>query len=201
MSRIINSGGVILRRNQSNRIIARFSFRKPDTSASALSYLYQHQNYSLIASNLSNNSESTQNKQQPLRWYPPHHFIFLPLSFLLGIASAVYASQLPDHRLEWVFITMGFCMIFFLAYMLRQHYALGNQDRIIRLEMRLRYFQLTSNRFEVYEQQLTFGQIAALRFASDIELPGLLQQTIAEQLKPNAIKSRIQNWVPDHMRL
>ena len=92
-------------------------------------------------------------------------------------------------------------MIFFLAFMLRQHYALGNQNRIIRLEMRLRYFLLTSNRFETFEPQLSFGQIAALRFASDAELPALLQQTIAEQLKPGSIKSRIQNWVPDHMRL
>jgi len=85
--------------------------------------------------------------------------------------------------------------------MLRQHYALGNQNRIVRLEMRLRYYQLTQKRFEPLEQQLSFSQIAALRFASDEELPDLVLRAVNESLSPNDIKKAIKNWTPDYMRV
>ena len=85
--------------------------------------------------------------------------------------------------------------------MLRQHYALGNQNRIVRLEMRLRYYLLTQKRFEPLEEQLSFNQIAALRFASDEELPDLIRRTINESLSPKEIKKAIKNWTPDYMRV
>jgi hypothetical protein len=91
-------------------------------------------------------------------------------------------------------------MITWLSFMTRQHYALGNQDRIVRLEMRLRYYQLTHTQLEQYEGRLSFKQIAALRFASDEELPALLQKALEEHLSPNAIKRSITNWQEDEMR-
>ena len=85
--------------------------------------------------------------------------------------------------------------------MVRQHYALTNQNRIVRLELRLRYYQLTHKRLEEIEVNLSFGQLAALRFASDAELPQLIQQTMDKNLSPGAIKRAIQNWLPDTMRV
>ena len=85
--------------------------------------------------------------------------------------------------------------------MLRQHYALGNQNRIVRLEMRLRYYQLTGKRFEPLEQQLLFGQIAALRFASDEELLPLIDRTLKENLSAKQIKQSVVNWQADDMRV
>ena len=85
--------------------------------------------------------------------------------------------------------------------MLRQHYALDNQNRIVRLEMRLRYFQLTGKRFEPLEQQLSFGQIAALRFASDEELLPLTDRTLKENLSAKQIKQSVTNWQGDYMRV
>ena len=85
--------------------------------------------------------------------------------------------------------------------MMRQHYALLPQNRIIRLEMRLRYFQLYGKRFEPVEAKLRFGQIAALRFASDEELPLLLERTIQENLSARSIKKLISDWQADHMRV
>lgn len=85
--------------------------------------------------------------------------------------------------------------------MLRQHYALTVQNRVVRLEMRLRYYQLTHTRFEEIEPRLSFGQIAALRFASDDELPALTNRALQEQLSPDAIKRSIKNWLPDEMRV
>ena len=74
--------------------------------------------------------------------------------------------------------------------MLRQHYALLLQNRIVRLEMRVRYFQMSGKRFEPVEQKLNFNQIAALRFASDSELPALVDRALKENLSPDAIKKK-----------
>lgn len=92
-------------------------------------------------------------------------------------------------------------LITWLAVMVRMHYALGNQNRIVRLEMRLRYYILTGKRFEQIEERLDFKQIAALRFAPDEELPALLDKAIKEHLSPDEIKRNIINWLPDKMRV
>ncbi len=85
--------------------------------------------------------------------------------------------------------------------MLRQHYALGNQDRIIRLEFRLRYFELYSQSALETERQLNFDQIAALRFANDKEFKNLLDKALINKLPGNSIKRDIREWVADDMRL
>lgn len=142
-----------------------------------------------------------QNYQNHVRLYPPHHLIFYPVLFLLIIASVWCIFHYPFQQLQYAFITAILVLIFWLSFMLRQHYALGNQNRIVRMEMRLRYYQLTQKRFETLEQQLSFSQIAALRFASDEELPELVRRTINESLSPKDIKQAIKNWTPDYMRV
>lgn len=142
-----------------------------------------------------------QNYNNHIQLYPPHHFIFLPLNMILLVASVVCIFKFPERQFEFVALSVVLFLILYLAIMLRQHYALGNQNRIVRLEMRLRYYQLTQKRFEPLEQQLSFNQIAALRFASDEELLGLIQRAINESLSPKDIKQRIKNWTPDYMRV
>ena len=88
-----------------------------------------------------------------------------------------------------------------LSFMMRQHYSLTIQNRLIRMEMRFRYHVLTGHRLEPLEQQLTLRQIIALRFASDEELPALVQRAIAENLPPKEIKKSIKNWQADDMRV
>lgn len=85
--------------------------------------------------------------------------------------------------------------------MTRQHYGLKNQDRIIRIEMRYRYFVVTGERFELLESKLSNNQIIALRFAGDEELKDLVNKTMAENLAPKVIKQSIQNWQADHWRI
>lgn len=143
----------------------------------------------------------TQNYQNHIRFYPPHHFVLLPLLFFLLIASTVCIFRYPQRSFEFAALAVIFLLILWVAIMLRQHYALGNQNRIIRLEMRLRYYQLTQQRFEPLEQQLEFGQLAALRFASDAELPRLIDRTLKENLSPKQIKQSVKDWQPDYMRL
>ncbi|TKK69842.1 hypothetical protein FC093_07135 [Ilyomonas limi] len=142
-----------------------------------------------------------QNYKNHIRFYPAHHFVFYPIAFVLAIASAICIFKYPFQQLQFAFITAILILIIWLSFMLRQHYALGNQNRIVRLEMRLRYYVLTQKRFEPLEQQLSFDQIAALRFASDEELPDLVGRTINESLSSKDIKKAIRHWTPDHMRL
>ena len=149
---------------------------------------------------MSESRKEAQHYGNHIRFYPPHHFVFLPLVGLLIGVSAYFAFRFPERRLEWIGLSMAFFMMCFLAFILRQHYAIGNQNRIIRLELRLRYFQITGERLEPAEAHLSTGQLVALRFAPDDELPSLLQEAINEKLSPDDIKRRIKNWLPDYMR-
>jgi hypothetical protein len=85
--------------------------------------------------------------------------------------------------------------------MVRQHYALGNQNRIVRLEFKLRYFELFGKRSDPIEKQLTFDQISALRFANDEEFITLLQKALHEGLKGDQIKKSIREWQADNERV
>ncbi len=134
-------------------------------------------------------------------YYIPHHLIFLPMTFifmLLGVYKYFFASQ---PQIAWLlFGISSFCTLY-LALMLRQHYALGNQNRIVRLEFRLRYFEITGKRSTVIEDKLSFGQIAALRFASDDEFVHLLNKAIEGNTSPDEIKKAIKQWNADLMRV
>lgn len=144
---------------------------------------------------------SQQNYKNHARYYTPHHFIFLPLMGILLVWGLVNAYQSEDKRMEWLlFSLLSFCILY-LALMLRQHYALGNQNRIVRLEFRLRYFELYGVSSSAVESKLSFSQIAALRFADDKEFKELLEQALVQNLTGDEIKKRIQNWQADHMRV
>jgi uncharacterized membrane protein YfcA len=144
---------------------------------------------------------STQNYHNHHRYYLPHHFIFLPAMAFCTIWGIVQACNNEARQLEWsLFSVLSFALLY-LALMLRQHYALGNQNRIVRLEFRLRYYQLMQEPSTKAEARLSFGQLAALRFASDGEFKTLLQKALDENLSPDKIKKSIQNWQADDMRV
>ena len=136
-----------------------------------------------------------------VRYYTVHHFIYYPL-ILLALSASVYAyNHHPEQKEIWIAIIAIFIFIGWTSFMMRQHYALGNQNRIVRLELRFRYFFITGKRLEPLESSLRFSQLAALRFASDEELPGLVERAIKENLGAGQIKKSIQHWLPDHMRV
>lgn len=135
------------------------------------------------------------------RFYSPHHFVLYPVLFALLVAVCTQIVNNAENRSTWMLFAALIVISTWISYMMRQHYALTLQNRIVRLEMRLRYYQLTGIRFETYEHQLSFSQLAALRFSSDEELPSLLEKAIAENLSPSEIKRQIKNWHPDHMRV
>ena len=133
-----------------------------------------------------------------VRYYIPHHFVFYPIITILFIICIKQYLKVSDSL--WLMMAALVFMLGALSFMLRQHYALNNQNRIVRLEMRLRYYQLAQQMFDPIEKQLSFGQIAALRFAANHELLALIDKTLQEQLSPDAIKQHVADWQADDMR-
>jgi hypothetical protein len=119
----------------------------------------------------------------------------------LFLASSVYFAFTTKDYLIWTFISVVFVFLFCLAFMLRQHYALILQNRIVRLEMRYRYFTLTGKRIEEFEHKLTDDQIFALRFAPDDEFLPLLEDALKNNLTGDAIKKAIVHWRADYNRV
>ncbi|MBC7748260.1 MAG: hypothetical protein H7Z76_06750 [Methylotenera sp.] len=142
----------------------------------------------------------TQSYKNHIKYYPPHHFIYYPIIMTL-LAFSIYFTFTTLDQLLWAFISIIFVVLFCLAFMLRQHYALTLQNRIVRLEMRYRYFSITGKRLEDFEHQLNDDQLFALRFAPDKELITLIQRAVNENLSGKEIKKAIQHWKGDYERV
>ena len=138
-------------------------------------------------------------------YYAPHHFVLLPAALVLAIYGVkCYVNVAGDDdqiaRLWFTVAAMAVVALGVLL-MLRQHYALKLQDRICRLEVRQRYFELTGQRFAALEKQLNLSQVLRLRLAGDAELPALAQAAAAENLDGKAIQARINGFQADTMRV
>ncbi|SHN11474.1 hypothetical protein SAMN04488057_1075 [Cyclobacterium lianum] len=144
-----------------------------------------------------------QNYKNHRRYYPLHHYVITPLSLItlslaLWILAEAYAAG-SDLK-PGVFYAMVSLSLFLLPIMSRI-YALKTQNRIIRMEMRLRYFQLTGKPFYQLEKKLSLAQIIALRFAGSKELVPLIEKTVRENLPPRQIKKAIKDWQGDYLRV
>ena len=135
-----------------------------------------------------------------IRYYVPHHFVYYPI-IMLFLAFSVYFIFTSEDKLIWTFISAIFVVLFCLAFMLRQHYALTLQNRMVRLELRYRYFSLTGKRLEDFKNQLKEDQLFALRFAPDEELIELIERTLLENLSGTEIKKGIIHWKGDYERV
>ena len=142
-----------------------------------------------------------QNYQNHKKFYPPHHFIYLPLLFILQIVGVWKIFNDEPNQLIWILFSVIIFLFLYLALMLRQHYALGNQNRIVRLEFKLRYFELFGKSSDELESKLSFGQLSALRFAYDDEFKVLLDKAIQQNISGDVIKKSITNWKADNHRV
>jgi hypothetical protein len=125
----------------------------------------------------------------------------LPL-FLINLAVSIYATihHWPQHhRLLLWWIIMSIALIVMAGG--SRSASLRAQDRIIRLEERLRYRALLKPEEFEEARALTLGQIIALRFASDAELPALALRAAGEHLTEKQIKKSIVSWRADDYRV
>lgn len=130
---------------------------------------------------------------------PPFSFFLAPVALTNVIAAIVHLVRAPSLLAAWLVVLAVAGVV---AVWKIRAYALKAQDRVIRLEERLRLAALLSDpaaRAKVLE--LSEAQLVALRFAPDEELPALADQALSTQLTPKQIKQKITNWRADHFRI
>jgi hypothetical protein len=142
---------------------------------------------------------SEQNFANHAKYVPAFHFFVLPVLFLnLGWAIHRWAVSLwsVDGAI-WVLTSVALVIGFLFARL----FALSVQDRVIRLEERLRCARLLPPDLQPRIVEFEPAQLVALRFASDAELPALARKVLDEKLKDRkAIKQLIKTWRPDYLR-
>lgn len=140
-----------------------------------------------------------QTYQNHVRWYPLFHFIVVPLLFVNLIWQAVVLYQQPSWNQGEALL---FAMTIVLLATAARLQALKAQDRVIRLEERLRYNNILPPDVTRRAADLPAGNLIALRFASDAELHELVGQVLDGKLTTSKeIKTAIKNWRGDYLRV
>lgn len=125
----------------------------------------------------------------------PFHFFVLPVFGLSAIAATVQFIWRPSVHSACLFVVAVAAATAILRF---RAYALRVQDRVIRLEERLRLASLLPEPTRSRIPELAEAQLISLRFASDGEISGLTERTLAEKLSRTDIKKAIRVWRPDY---
>lgn len=146
-----------------------------------------------------------QNYSNHSRLDPLFHFFLGPVFILGVILSLVHFFAHLGHSDFHENFHAGLIILFAVALLVlvtkTRLYALKVQDRVIRLEERLRLTQLLPEPLRSRIPELTEDQLIGLRFASDAEVPTLVERTLKEKLSRKQIKQAIVNWRPDNWRV
>jgi hypothetical protein len=132
------------------------------------------------------------------KYDPAFHFFLIPVLAFNIILIAVQLFRSPRLLGFWLLIMSVALLV--LAGRMRS-YATHLQDRIIRLEERLRLAALLPEPLRSRIGELTDSQLVGLRFASDTELAALVQRALEEKLSRSDIKKAISDWRPDYSRV
>ena len=140
-----------------------------------------------------------QNLKNHGRFVPLYHFFALPI--LIGnFGTRVYFWFKAGFALSHFFPIL-LAAALFLGILYARLFALAVQDRLIRLEERVRYERVLPEELRWRADELTVNQFVSLRFASDDELPALMKKVLDEKVTSRkAIKQLIKNWRPDYLR-
>jgi hypothetical protein len=132
------------------------------------------------------------------RYVPLYHFALAGIVILnLGYAIWRVVKNASVGTGLNLLVAVGLSIMYF--YM--RQFALTVQDRVIRLEMRLRLERLLPTDLKPRIGELTVDQLIALRFASDAELPALARRVLDERIADRTtIKKMISSWNPDYLR-
>ncbi len=140
-----------------------------------------------------------QNFANHVKLVPAFHYFALP-ALILNFGWSVYHAVKLHFSFEailGVLTALAIVLTLFLA----RIFALKVQDRVIRLEERLRFERLLPTDLKPRIGEFTPGQLVALRFACDAELPALAQKVLAEKLTDvKTIKQSVKTWRPDYLR-
>jgi len=140
-----------------------------------------------------------QNFANHTKIFPPFHFFVLPV-LLINLGVQIYWLKVFWITFSGVFgVLLALALI--LGFLSARRFALSVQDRVIRLEERLRYQRLLPADLQPRIEEFTVAQLVSLRFASDSELPALARKVLDEKMQERkAIKQLVKNWKPDYLR-
>ena len=144
-------------------------------------------------------SESVpQNLKNHGRFDPPFHLV---MTVVLAVNLAVAVTYMIKHLnyfSEWLVVLS---IAVFIPFFKLRLYPLKVQDRVIRLEERLRLQALAPTEWHTQIYRLTEDQLIGLRFAADDEVVGLAKEALEKNLNRKQIKERIKNWRADNWRV
>ena len=142
-------------------------------------------------------NQAPQTFSNHVRFDPLFHFFALPVTGITLIVSIVHAVRHPGWEQWWAVIFFAAAVVIALKSRL---YALKVQDRVIRLEERLRLATLLQDPLRSRISELSEGQLIGLRFAADAECASLAQRALSEKLSRADIKKGVRTWRPDYWR-
>jgi uncharacterized membrane protein YciS (DUF1049 family) len=143
---------------------------------------------------------ATQNFSNHTKFVPAFHFFTLPV-LVLNLGWSCYRWKISEFSFGGlVNVLLGVALI--LGFLFARLFALTVQDRVIRLEERLRLERLLPDDLKLRIEEFSISQLVGLRFACDAELPALARKVLAENLRDRRqIKRLVQNWKPDDLRV
>jgi len=143
-------------------------------------------------------AQSTQSLKNHTRLFPPFHFFVLPV-LTINLVIAIQNVYRSSTGSAWWALVVAAALLGLALF--ARAMVLTVQDRVIRLEMRLRLNEVLPAELKNRVHELTPRQLVALRFASDAELPDMVREVLAGRLVTSkAIKSRVKDWQGDYLR-
>jgi len=144
---------------------------------------------------MAQSSQNFENHGQVIPLY--HGFVFF--TFVANVLWAGWGAYQAPGVGTALALVMAVALIVFFFY--ARIFALKVQDRVIRLEMRLRLQELLPADMRRHIPELSVDQLVALRFASDAELPALVSRVVADRVVDRkAIKKMVKDWQADYLR-
>lgn len=133
-----------------------------------------------------------------VKWDPRFHFFLAPVMLINVMVAGYCLIRFHSLVAGWIFI-LALALMVTVSRM--RFYATHLQDRVIRLEEHLRLARVLPEPLRSRMGELSDTQSVGLRFASDAELPALVQRALDEKLSRADIKKAITNWRPDYSRI
>jgi hypothetical protein len=134
-----------------------------------------------------------------VRWVPAYHFFIVPV-LTLNLGWSIYRWKVAGFSFDGLVSMLTAAALAVLALYARL-FALSVQDRVIRLEERMRMGRLLPEDLKLRIDEFSRGQLVALRFASDAELPALARKVLTEKIQGvKTIKLMVKDWRADFLR-
>jgi hypothetical protein len=140
-----------------------------------------------------------QNFANHVRWVPGYHFFVIP-ALSLNFGWSIYRWKVAGFSLDAFISILSAAALVALAFYARL-FALAAQDRVIRMEERMRLDRLLPADLKPKIAEFTCRQLISMRFAGDAEIPALARKVLADNIQESkAIKQMVQNWRGDYLR-